>query len=209
MTLRAPLMLLALSAAAVPSWAQSPVSAVPLFPGAVLNETVTREIVAREGDQSPYKPTTGVKRTGGEIKVYMTDAPAEDVVPFYIKQLGAMPGTGNHADLFQVKNGGRTPVTYDLEMHSFEDIIDEHAHEGSVNIYGKDVKKALVDNRKPYDGGGWVNAGHFAWAGRDATGTLTTYMLVVDDASFADDGTYTVTRTHIRVQWDTWSSGEN
>ena len=119
---------------------------------------------------------------GPEGKVYRTGASPEEVFNFYLQKIGGKEGAGWEGDPNSLPKGGASPVTYEIEFYSEEDLTDS-TYEG-VPHPGKWIKATLPKNRKPLKPGMWIKSARFSWLVKNPDGGFTDFYMIISDISF-------------------------
>jgi hypothetical protein len=149
---------------------------IPMFSGATRDAAA--EAVRRE-------------QGGPEGKVYRMSASPEEVFNFYLQKIGGKEGAGWEGDPNSLPKGGASPVTYEIEFYSEEDLTDS-TYEGVLHP-GKWIKATLLKNRKPLKPGMWIKRASFSWIVKNPDGGMTDFFLDIWDISFnSSDDFYTV-----------------
>jgi hypothetical protein len=158
--------------------AQTPKSEkeIPMFSGAARDAAA--EAVRRE-------------QGGPEGKVYRMGASPEEVFNFYLQKIGGKEGAMWAGDPNSLPKGGASPVAYEIEYYTEEDLADS-TYEGEPHP-GKWIKATLSKNRKPLKPGMWMKRASFSWIVKNPDGGMTDFFLDIVDISFnSPDDFYTV-----------------
>jgi hypothetical protein len=132
-----------------------------------------------------------MEQGGPEGKVYRIGASPEEVFNFYLQKIGGKEGAGWEGDPDSLPKGGASPVTYEIEYYTEEDLTDS-TYEG-VPYPGKWIKATLSKNRKPLKPGMWMKRASFSWIVKNPDGGMTDFFLDIWDIGFnSPDDFYTV-----------------
>ena len=166
---------------------------IPVFPGAVRDMNKESSLKSEMGGEMSPNMRSGV------LKVYMTDASAEEVFKFYLQKISAKEG-GLEIDPRGLERGAVSQAVYEISYYKDENFEDYEGYHGAWK------KQSLMKNRKPYTSGKWIIGGWINWYKKESNDDLTTFYINIDDESFDDFAKKYKTATSIRISVGTEKS---
>ncbi len=139
-----------------------------------------------------------------QVKAYVVDAAAEEVLRWYAQKLGARLEAHRDFEDDQ-KPGTVSHVNSAVYPRSLGDDDDGAGH----ILVSAAQKRAMLQKCRPaYKPGQWVQDGHFDWVRRNENGSRSHFTVGVTDVGVADGWKACVKRTRIVLVMETGKSEE-
>jgi hypothetical protein len=158
-------------------------SEIPVYPGAVRDSEAEAEAVAEEErylseDDTQYQDwgEDPLIPRSTSLRIYTVPAPAEEILRYYLRELGGMEENGSrHLHTGATAPGTVSPVYYQIIF------IDLSMYEKKE---AKRAKAALAKARKPFSPGNWIAGAGFAWEVGEKNADITNFDLELRDDFF-------------------------
>lgn len=178
--------------------AQTPKSEneIPLFPGFVRDMNQESTLKSQMG----WENNSNLR--SASVKAYKSGASPEELWSFYLQKIGGKEG-GLDFDPQTVQRGSASPVSYELDFYTTEELSDYEIEGGKHQ--GEWMKQNLKQARKPHSSGNWIKEARFTWLKRENNDDPTTFYVIIQDNSFESPNKY-ATASIIQIQVTTEKS---
>jgi hypothetical protein len=152
---------------------------IPIYPGAARDNKAETEAKA---DEEKYLIDEGIQYSdwdenpqilrSSSIRIFMAAAPAEEVLQFYLRELGGTEGdSSEHLYNGTTAAGKVSPVYYQIDFIDFS---------GNQSRDERQRKAELEKSRKPFKPGKWISHARFAWEVGEKNADVTNFELELD-----------------------------
>lgn len=205
-------LLITLTLAVCANAAPTSLTAIPLVPGSRPDPeeaALWEERSALGGGMGLYVQGTELPLLTEDHAFYTVDAPLEDVVRYYLRELAAIEEYDAGYDLERLDYGEVSPVYmyYYFYDWQFEDSYD---FDGNLIRSGEMIREMLSKHRKAWSADGWLSSVEISWTYKDYNGNFHLFTVDCTDQSFDELYTeFTGTKTLISMHHRTFMSVED